>query len=106
MSKNWVERIKNPPSDSTFGNLFLYYSPGLDNRIFQEELKPKEYAEWVMSYTSDSYSPDFISPFSANESQLRISKIPSSAVLSDITTMWELETLKTLKKSKTWKDLQ
>ena len=59
-----------------------------------------------MSYTSEDYSPDFISPFSNNMSTLKLSSIPDSSILTDVTTMWELELLKTLKESQDWLDLR
>ena len=65
----------------------------------------EEYAEWVLSYTKEEYSPNFISPFSANNSTLRLQKIGKKSNMSDLTTMWELETLKFLKESDAWSDL-
>ena len=83
----------------------IYFSPALDNRAHQTELDEIQYADWVLSYTSDEYSPDFLSPFSSNDTTLRSQTIPDYSLLSDTETMWELDTLVTLKRTSKWKDL-
>ena len=106
MVKNVIKRIKTAPEEAKYRNLYIYLSPGLDNRTYQEALTYQEYAEWILSYTSGDYSPNFISPFSANNSTLRLQKISDKSNLSDITTMWELEVLKYLKETEEWTNLQ
>ena len=98
MNKNWVDSIKNPKDpEASYKDFHIYYSPALDNRALQTDLSISEYAEWVVSYTGEGYSPDFISPFSSNHSTLQHQTIDDTSLMSDTETMWELDMLVTLK---------
>ena len=97
LNKNWITRIKTALKDSKYYQFYIYLSPGLDNRTFQETLSEDDYAAWVLSYTESDLLPNYISPFSGNDSTLRLQAIPDSSVLSDAQTMWEMETLKKIK---------
>ena len=60
----------------------------------------------MLNYTDSDYSPDFISPFSANDTTLRDQRFGDTSFLSDEETMWELDTIYTLKKKDKWRDLR
>ena len=64
-----------------------------------------QYANWVLSYTDDVYSPNFLSPFSSNDSTLRYQTLGTTSLLSDTETMWELDTLVTIKNKSQWNNL-
>lgn len=102
LNKDWVSRISSAPADSPYFGFTIYVSPAFDNKRFQETLTQEEYVKWVLSYTTSTYSPDFISPFSGNDSTLRHEKISDASQMSDQTTMWEMDTLKLLKESDEW----
>ena len=79
INKNWVKRIKTAV-DASYKDFFIYFSPALDNRALQTDLSESKYADWVLSYTDEAYSPDFLSPFSANDSTLRFQTISSGSL--------------------------
>ena len=59
----------------------------------------------MLSYTSPDYSPDFLSPFSSNDTTLRNQRFGDTSLISDKETMWELDTVVTLKQRQQWRDL-
>ena len=66
----------------------------------------EQYVQWILMYSSETYSPDFISPFSGNDSFLQYQVIDDNSQMSEQTTMWEMDTLKLLKESPEWLNLQ
>ena len=106
LNKDWVKKIKSAGSDASYKDFFIYFSPALDNRALQTGLDQNRYASWVLSYTSSDYSPDFLSPFSSNDTTLRNQRFSDTSLLSDEETMWELDTVVTLKQKQQWKDLR
>lgn len=101
VQKKWMESIKKNLYGS-FGDtkFLLHLSPAYSNRIYQESLTKEEYIDWLMSYVTDEeYRPDFLSPFSGNESRLRLDVIGPTSLMSDERTMWEINLLKMLKQS-------
>ena len=60
----------------------------------------------MLSNPSPDYSPDFLSPFSSNDTTLRNQRFSDTSLLSDEETMWELDTVVTLKQKQQWKDLR
>ena len=106
LSIDWWQRIKTALEDSPYYGLYIYYSPAYDNKAYQDHLSEEEYANWVLSYADyDKYGANFISPFSSNDSSLRVAPIPSSSFMSDQETMWELDVLQRLKSSGGWGSL-
>ena len=104
LTNAWINRIRKAPEGSAYGDFVIYMSPGLDNRTFQETLSESAYGDWVLSYI-ELYQPEFVSPFSANDSTLRFDEIPANSYMSDEVTMWEMDTLKKLKKKDAWNNL-
>ena len=81
--KNIVKVIKDAPTSSSYYGMYIYFSPAFDSRLYQEDMTTQEYADWVSKFYSDDYQPDFLSPFSANQSFLKYETIPSDSVMGD-----------------------
>jgi hypothetical protein len=63
--------------------MYIYYSPAFDSRMHQETLSEEEYVTWLSKFLSEDYQPNFLSPFSANQSILELTSIPPESVMSD-----------------------
>ena len=83
LNKNWVSRIKTAVTGTEYKGFAIHFSPAFDNRAYQSNLTKDDYASWVLSYTGNSYSPDFVSPFSGNYSTLELEKIPDWSQFGD-----------------------
>ena len=100
---NVVQRIM--ASDKDYDTFFgfkknIYFAPAFDNRLYQEDLDEEEYSKWVAKFLTSDYSANFVSPFSANNSNLRDDVYLEKSFMQDRTTLFELDVLSKLKISK------
>ena len=63
-----------------------------------------QYVEWLTKFFSDDYSPDYLSPFSANSSILSNEKIPDTSIMSDRQAEFELTVFRKLRATDAYKD--
>lgn len=83
--------------------MYIYFSPAYDSRLYQEDLDEDQYVEWLTKFFDDAYSPDYLSPFSANNSILKHETIPVESIVSDRQAEFELTVLKKLKETDAYK---
>ena len=99
-SINVAQRIKSADIDrDIFYGFYIYFAPGLDNRLYQNELKAADYATWVVKYLGDEYAADFVSPFSGNISNLVNWVFNENSSMEDATTLFEIDVLSLIKES-------
>ena len=84
----------------------VYYSPGYENRKYQEDLSDADYALWVQKFMWDEgFAADYVSPFNANESIMSDIKISDQTKSkTDYTTLYELQVFANIKESFEYKD--
>jgi hypothetical protein len=103
---NLAQRIVTSRGDvDTFHGFYVYFAPAFDNRLYQEDLDEEKYRKWVAKFFTKDYSANFVSPFSANSSNLREDSYVKNSAMQDRTTLFELEVLSKLKKSKEYVSL-
>ena len=97
---NVAQRIATSRGDvDTFHGFYIYFAPAFDNRLYQEDLDEEDYSKWVTKFLSSDYSANFLSPFSANNSNLRDDVYLENSLMQDRTTLFELDVFAKLKQS-------
>ena len=91
--------IKDANTSDSFYGMYIYFSPAFDSRLYQEDLDEDQYVEWLSKFLDATYSPDYLSPFSANASILKHQVIPATSTMSDRQAEFELTVFKKLKES-------
>lgn len=61
------------------------------------------YAEWVSKFMWDEYHAQFVSPFSANSSNLAHEAFLEKSGMQDATTLWEIEVLIILRQTEAYR---